>query len=368
MLRVLLVVGTRPEAIKMAPVVRACQLLPGIEPLVVLTGQHRELVRPLVDHFKLSPALELQTPAGQSLGRLVASLISGLCDGVEELRADCIVAQGDTASVLAAAQVAFLSWLPLVHVVAGLRSGSLSGPWPEEFNRRVATLAAQVHCAPTPLACDNLLAEGVPAARIHLTGNTVIDALNMTLQRQAADIGAYIQRFPFLDQRRLVLVTAHRRESQNGGIDRVCEALDHLSAKFTNVEFVYPVHLNPHVQRAAAGLPSRDNLRPLPPLPYPDFVWLLSQASVVLTDSGGVQEEATALGKPLLVLRDRTERQEILDGDGAELVGTCPERIVSRVSARLASGAPSPIRGRDAYGDGHSGERIANLIAKRAWA
>ncbi|MFW6108424.1 MAG: non-hydrolyzing UDP-N-acetylglucosamine 2-epimerase, partial [bacterium] len=283
-------------------------------------------------------------------------------------RPDCVVAQGDTTSVLAASLAAFYRRIAFFHVEAGLRTGDLQAPWPEELNRRVAGLCASLHFAPTRRAADNLLAEGIPPERVHVTGNTVIDALLWTIGRERDRSDHWLGQFDFLGDRPLVLITGHRRESFGAGMQRICRAIADLAERFPDTAFVYPVHLNPHVRepvhRVLAGRP---NVRLIEPSPYPEFVWLMDRACVILTDSGGVQEEAPSLKKPVLVMRETTERPEAVEAGAVELVGTDRALIVQRVTTLLTDPAERRRRQIDAnpYGDGHAAQRIVDAML--AW-
>jgi len=368
--RPLLIYGTRPEAIKMAPIVAASHRNPSLEPIVCVTGQHREMLDQVNEYFGIVPELDLAAmQAGQSLAELTSRILAGIDEALNTLRPDCVVVQGDTTTVLAAALAAFYRKVPVVHVEAGLRTGDLSAPFPEEFNRRVATLATAVHCAPTTRAADALRREGVPPTAIHVTGNTVIDALLWTVARERQRAEHWRAKYAMLGERPLVLITGHRRENFGSGLQRVCRAIQAAAECFTDTWFVYPVHLNPQVQepvrRMLDGLP---NVLLTPPAAYPEFVWLMDRASVILTDSGGVQEEAPSLGKPVLVMRTSTERPEAIEANVAELVGTDAERIRERLAAHLAV-ERKPTTGPHAnpYGDGHAAERIVQLIAERRW-
>ena len=369
--RVLFVVGTRPEAIKLAPVIAACRARPAeIKTVVCLSGQHREMIAPVVEYFGLAPDIELDAMRPeQTLAQLTARLLEQLDAALRQARPDCVVVQGDTTTVLAASLAAFYARLPVVHVEAGLRTGDLLSPWPEEMNRAVTSLLTRVHCAPTPRAADNLRAAGVPDSRIHITGNPVVDALLWTVARERKNGARWRDRYAMLGERRMVLITGHRRENFGEGFRQICEAIGTLAARHPDVEFVYPLHLNPQVQipvRAALG--ERPNVRLLPPAAYPEFVWLMDRAALILTDSGGVQEEAPSLGKPVLVMRETTERPEGIEAGTAELVGTSPERIVARATALLAA----PPRARSSsdsppinpYGDGRAAERIVELMLR----
>jgi UDP-N-acetylglucosamine 2-epimerase (non-hydrolysing) len=366
-LRPLLVFGTRPEAIKMAPVVRACHARDDLEPIVCVTGQHGEMLAQVLDDFGIEPDVRLDVMRpDQGLSGLTARLLEGLDEQLLRLEPTHVVAQGDTTTVMAAAMAAFHRRIPFVHVEAGLRTGNLDAPWPEEYNRRVAGLTAALHCAPTTRARDNLLREGVPAERVHVTGNTVIDALLATIARERGNSERWAARFPFLGDRRMVLVTGHRRENFGAGFERVCTALAQLASDFPEVAFVYPVHLNPHVQRPVrAMLSGLANVHLLAPAAYPEFVWLMDRATLLLTDSGGVQEEAPSLRKPVLVTRETTERPEAVDAGAVELVGTDTDRIHEAVARLLVDETEYERRLIDVnpYGDGRAAERIAGLLA-----
>lgn len=360
-MRPLLVIGTRPEAIKLAPVwAECCRRSGAIEPLVCLTGQHDELVRPVLEYFELQVGdrLDAMRP-GQSLAALTARLLEGLDAVVAHRRPDCLVAQGDTTSVLAAGMVAFYRRLPFVHVEAGLRSGNLQSPWPEEFNRRIATLAATLHCAPTARAAENLISEGIDPATIHVTGNTVIDALLMTLDRERKRDDIWWQ------DRRLVLITSHRRENIGDGLAGICRAVNTLVSTFPDVAWVWPLHANPQVkQQVERALSPQPNLYLRPAADYPEFVWLMDRSTLILTDSGGVQEEAPSLGKPVLVLRDTTERPEAIECGAAELVGTDSATIVERTCQLLMDDVAyrNMQTAHNPYGDGRASRRIVDRL------
>ena len=367
-IRPLLVMGARPEIIKMAPVYFACRQSDDFSPTVCLTGQHRELADPLLKYFDLPVAFDLQAMrCGQSLAQLTARLLEGLDDVLKQNKFDCLIAQGDTTSVLAAALAAFYHKLPLVHVEAGLRTYDMQSPWPEEFNRRVAALATTLHCCPTSQSAQHLLAEGVPAHAVRVTGNTVIDALHHTVQRERGRIPQGLP-FAWSNGQSLVLVTAHRRENYGEGLENICQALHILSQKFPHTSFVFPVHLNPQIQTPVRKLLDHlPNLHLLPPANYPDFVWLMDRSRLILTDSGGVQEEACALGKRVLVLRDTTERPESIAAGVAELVGSSVERIVARATAELEASCSQILPSHaQPYGDGQAAERIVAWMRQAA--
>lgn len=329
------VVGTRPEAVKLVPLVIALQVHPRLTPLLVSTGQHRELVGEALADFGLAPDIDLALmQAAQRPVDLLAAALPRLADLIEARRPAAVMVQGDTISALAAAQAAALTGTPLIHVEAGLRSGDVAAPFPEEHNRRLIAQLADRHFAPTPAARDHLLHEGVAPGAIEVTGNTGIDALRLIERRLDSDAAAAARAqaaLPRLDPARpLLVVTAHRRESHGAPLAAVAAALGALAAD-DGVEIVLPIHPHPAVHAAFAPLAGRPHIHVVAPLPYPSFVWLLRQAFAVLTDSGGVQEEAPALGVPALVLRDVTERDEGLATGNARLVGTATARIVAAV-------------------------------------
>ena len=367
----LLIFGTRPEAIKMAPVVRECRRHEAVEPIVCLTGQHREMLAQVTDYFGIRPDvdLELMRP-GQTLAELTARCVEGLDEVLVRRQPDCVVAQGDTTTVMAAALAAFYRRVPLVHVEAGLRTHNLLAPWPEELNRRVVSIATSLHCAPTPRAAETLLAEGARPETVHVTGNPVIDALQETLAHELADPGGWEQKYAMLGDRRMILITGHRRESFGPGLESICRAIAALAARFPDCELVYPVHLNPNVQEPVGRLlGAAKNVRLLPPVAYPEFVWLMHRSTLILTDSGGVQEEAPSLQKPVLVMRETTERPEAVEAGAAKLVGTSAERIVDAATELLtdpAAYAACQIR-ENPYGDGHAAERIVELMLAQDW-
>jgi UDP-N-acetylglucosamine 2-epimerase (non-hydrolysing) len=369
--RPLLVFGTRPEAIKMAPVVRACQQHAGVDPIVCLTGQHREMLDQVNDYFGITADDDLQVMSkNQTLATLTSKCITGIDSLVERHQPDCVVAQGDTTTVMAASMVAFYRRMPFVHVEAGLRTGNMQAPWPEEFNRRVVGLTAGLHCAPTEVSAHNLLKEGVPVQYVHVTGNTVIDALLHTVEKERANNEQWDAKYADLQGRKMVLITGHRRENFGGGFEDLCHAIRALAEKFADTVFLYPVHLNPNVREPVHKiLGSVENVMLAEPAPYPEFVWLMDRAHVILTDSGGVQEEAPSLRKPILVMRETTERPEALEAGAVELVGTDRDRIVERVSLLLTNETEYAARQIDEnpYGDGKASQRIADLLSQRAW-
>ncbi|MCE9606198.1 MAG: UDP-N-acetylglucosamine 2-epimerase (non-hydrolyzing) [Planctomycetia bacterium] len=357
-------IGTRPEAVKLAPLVRVCRARPTeFEVFVCLSGQHRELVTPLVDYFELRPNCDLQVMSpNQNLAELTSRCLRKVDDVLGQYGPDFVIVQGDTTTAAATAQAAFFREKPIVHVEAGLRTGSLASPFPEEFNRRLISLAASFHCAPTEQAAANLQAEGTASGRIRITGNTGIDALLWTAERERVRIQE-----SSAAPSPLVLITAHRRESVGLGIANICAAVKMLAARFPKHRFAWPLHPNPKVEEPVRGaLGNLPNVELGPALDYPEFVRTMDRATLILTDSGGVQEEAPSLGKPVLVLRNDTERPEGIAGGCAELVGIDPARIVDRATHYLEA---SPAVGKrlpsaNPYGDGKASERIADWLAE----
>ena len=370
-IRPLLIAGTRPEAIKMAPVIRQCRKRHQVEPIVCLTGQHREMLAQVAEYFEIRPDLNLEVmESNQSLAGLTARCLEGIDAAIVQYGVDCVVAQGDTTTVLASSLAAFYRQVPFVHVEAGLRTGNLQSPWPEEFNRRSASLTAALHCAPTTMAANALLAEGVNAATVSVTGNTVVDALQWTVQRERSRGDHWQARYPFLRDQQLVLITGHRRENFGEKLAALCRGISRLAARFYDVAFVYPVHLNPNVAGPVRQiLGGAENIHLVDPACYPEFVWLMDRATLILTDSGGVQEEAPSLGKPVLVTRDTTERPEAVTAGAAELVGTSEERIIEAVTTLLTDPAECEKRhiAENPYGEGQSVRRIVDLIESQAW-
>ena len=368
-MRILSVFGTRPEAIKMAPIVRRLAETPGITSLVCVTAQHRQMLDQVLNLFSIEPDRDLDVMRdGQGLTWITSSVLERIADVYAELRPDRVLVQGDTTTTLAASLGAFYARVPVAHVEAGLRTGNIHSPWPEEVNRRLTTHIADLHFPPTEQAQLNLLREGIDPSRIVVTGNTVIDALFEALAILDARPGwaAEIDRtLPRLDpEKRLILVTGHRRESFDGGLERVADGLLRLAAR-GDVEVVYPVHLNPNVRRVAeAVLGSHRAIWLLPPLDYLPFVHLMRRADLIITDSGGVQEEAPSLGKPVLVTRNTTERPEAVEAGTVELVGTDTELLVTRASRLLDDHAAYERMklAHNPYGDGRAAARIVRAL------
>ncbi|MDL5591960.1 UDP-N-acetylglucosamine 2-epimerase (non-hydrolyzing) [Pseudomonas kribbensis] len=366
---VMMVFGTRPEAIKMAPLARVLRQWPDIKLNICSTGQHREMLKQVLDAFELTVDEDLQVMTqGQTLNGLSQHLLAQLDQAYERVKPDIVLVHGDTTTSFIAALAAFNRQLPIGHVEAGLRTGNLRAPWPEEANRRLTGVIADLHFPPTGKAEANLLREGVPQDNIEITGNTVIDALlwMRTKQQQSNWRPATDSPLAVLDDsRRMVLITGHRRENLGDGFQNICQALADLALRYPDVQFVYPVHLNPQVQSAVYGmLADKPNIYLVAPQDYPNFVWLMGRAHFILTDSGGVQEEAPAIGKPLLVLRDVTERPSVLEGGTVLLVGTDTAKIVKEASQLLDDEATYKRMSRvhSPYGDGHASERIAKRL------
>lgn len=367
--RILTVFGTRPEAIKMAPLVRTLQEAPDVDARVCVTGQHREMLYQVLDLFGIQPNYDLGVmKGGQDLTDITVGVLSGLRDVLAEWTPDRVLVHGDTTTTLTASLAAYYARVPVGHVEAGLRTGDLYSPWPEELNRKLTGGVADRHFAPTDRARSALLREGVPEEQVHVTGNTVIDALLVVADQIESDANLANKLagwFPFLDpEKRLILVTGHRRESFGEGFASICRALSRLAER-EDVQIVYPVHLNPNVQKPVReSLSDKDNVHLIDPQDYLPFVFLMTRAYLILTDSGGVQEEAPSLGKPVLVMRENTERPEALDAGTVELVGTDEDRIC-RVTERLLDepGAYEGMaRAHNPYGDGEACRRILAVL------
>jgi UDP-N-acetylglucosamine 2-epimerase (non-hydrolysing) len=370
--KILLVMGTRPEAIKMAPVLAALERRMGeVSVEVCVTRQHSELLAAVLELFRIRPNYDLGLmKPDQGLGELTARALVGLEGVYKACKPATVVVQGDTTTALAASLAGFYQRIPVAHVEAGLRTGDLMAPWPEELNRRLTGIMASLHFAPTDRARRNLLAEGIAADRIHVTGNTAVDAIVGIAQRLRSEQGlrSRLDRsFDYLDPaRRLILVTGHRRESFGEGFERICRALAEL-ARRPDVQIVYPVHLNPNVQRPVFGiLGGKSNVHLIEPVDYLTFAYLMTRSYIIVSDSGGVQEEAPSLDKPVLVMRDVTERQEAVEAGVVRLVGTDVERIVSGAARLLDDEADYALmaRGVNPFGDGRAAERIAAILAQ----
>lgn len=373
-MKVLTVFGTRPEAIKMAPLVKVMARTEGIESIVCSTGQHRQMLDQVLQLFAVpvDHDLDVMVP-GQTLNGLFARLMTRIDALLDELRPDCVLVHGDTTTAAACSMAAFHRGIAIGHVEAGLRTGDLAQPFPEEMNRRVVDVMGRWLFAPTVTSRDNLLQENLQG-QIHITGNTVIDALDLMLHKldREPEIGeGFARRYPWLDpSRRLVLVTGHRRENFGEGFRQICQALGEL-ARRDDVQIVYPVHLNPQVRDVVRTvLGGNPQVQLIDPLDYLEFVWFMRCAHLVLTDSGGVQEEAPHLGKPVLVMRNTTERPEAVAAGTVKLVGTDSRRIVQAVQAMLDDhGLYAQVaRSINPYGDGQASERIVNALLGRPFA
>ena len=385
MKKVMLVFGTRPEAIKMAPLVKEFQKNPtDFETIVCVTGQHREMLDQVLDIFDIEPDYDLNImKQGQDLYDVTSRVLTGMRDVLMEARPDVVLVHGDTTTSTAAALAAFYQQIPVGHVEAGLRTHNIYSPWPEEMNRQITGRIAAYDFAPTPLSRKNLLQENIPDERITVTGNTVIDALHIvvdrikggaslsrSLEKKLSDAGYDIDRLS--NGKKLVLITGHRRENFGDGFINMCTAIKDLTAKYPNADFVYPMHLNPNVRKPihevfGDDLSNLGNMFFIEPLEYLEFVYLMEKSDIVLTDSGGIQEEAPGLGKPVLVMRDTTERPEALDAGTVKLVGTDYNRIVSEVSILLddASAYDQMSKAVNPYGDGKACMRIVQTLNVR---
>jgi UDP-N-acetylglucosamine 2-epimerase (non-hydrolysing) len=370
MKKILSIFGTRPEAIKMAPLVHALDADSRFDAKVCVTAQHREMLDQVLELFEITPDFDLNimTP-GQTLNDVTTAILLGLKPVLEEFKPDVVLVHGDTATTFAASLAAYYQKIKVGHVEAGLRTGNIYSPWPEEANRRLTSVIANYHFAPTSGSKNNLLNEGVSEDDITVTGNTVIDALfwvREKLKQNTSLSRTLSSTFDFLDlNKKLILVTGHRRESFGGGFERICEALREIASKNSEVEVLYPVHLNPNVQepvnRLLKGL---DNVFVIEPQQYLPFCYLMDRASIILTDSGGIQEEAPSLGKPVLVMRETTERPEAVDAGTVRLVGTDVELIVSHVDLLLTNSNEyqKMSKAHNPYGDGLACGRILEFL------
>lgn len=382
MKKIMLVFGTRPEAIKMAPLVKCLQERDKeFETIVCVTGQHREMLDQVLKIFDIDPEFDLNImKPGQDLYDITSWVLLGMRDVLKDVKPDVVLVHGDTTTSTAAALAAFYQQIPVGHVEAGLRTHNIYSPWPEEMNRQITGRIATLDFAPTPLSRQNLLNEGVPDEHIYVTGNTVIDALHIVVNKIKSDSqlsetltvnlktqGYEVKRLE--GGRKLVLITGHRRENFGDGFLNICKAIKHLSERYRDVDFVYPMHLNPNVRKPihkifGENLNDLGNLFFIEPLEYLDFVFLMEKSTIVLTDSGGIQEEAPGLGKPVLVMRDTTERPEALDAGTVKLVGTDYNKIVENVSLLLDDDNEYDImsRANNPYGDGKASQRIADAL------
>ncbi|HPS00137.1 MAG TPA: UDP-N-acetylglucosamine 2-epimerase (non-hydrolyzing) [Candidatus Sumerlaeota bacterium] len=374
MRKIALIFGTRPEAIKLCPLVQALRVHPEFEPHVCVTAQHRSMLDQVLEVFGIVPDADLNLmQPGQTLSGLASRAMAALDQYLLREEPDLVLVQGDTTTVLCAALAAFHRQIPVGHVEAGLRTWNRQAPFPEEMNRTLTSRLADWHFAPTEWARGNLLQEGIAPDRVFVTGNTVLDALRLTLATVRCDAlhfpGLPAPLFSAERERPLVLITGHRRENFGAGFEAICDAVVRLSEAFPETVFVYPVHLNPQVQGPVrARLGGRRNIYLIEPLAYAEFVVLMERSTLVLTDSGGVQEEAPSLGKPVLVMRETTERPEAVEAGTARLVGTDPERIFGAVSELLndPTAYDKMARATNPYGDGHACERIVKILAEIA--
>lgn len=376
----MLVFGTRPEAIKMSPLVREFQKYPvDFKTIVCVTGQHREMLDQVLELFEIVPDYDLNImKQGQDLYDITSRVLTGMRNVLKEVQPDIVLVHGDTTTSMAAALAAFYQQIPIGHVEAGLRTYNMYSPWPEEMNRQITGRIATFHFAPTFLSKQNLLSEGVNESRITVTGNTVIDALYIVvdkiknnkqlderLEKTLAEAGYNTNRLD--DNRKLVLITGHRRENFGNGFITICEAIKTLAKKYPETDFVYPMHLNPNVRKPihdifGEELSILNNMFFIEPLEYLSFVYLMEKSTIVLTDSGGIQEEAPGLGKPVLVMRDTTERPEALEAGTVKLVGTNYNKIVNEVSALIDNQECYSIMSKamNPYGDGCASKRIVS--------
>lgn len=366
----LIIFGTRPEAIKMAPLVKAFLANDAFETKVCVTAQHREMLDQVLDFFDISPDYDLNLmKPGQNLYGLTAAIITGLQPVLEEFKPDFVYVHGDTTTTMASSIAAFYSGAKICHVEAGLRTFNKHSPFPEEINRTITGHIADYHFAPTQTSFENLISEGVPKEQILITGNTVIDALmtSVSVVNTIVDNEIEFLKSSLDFTKRIILVTGHRRENHGQGFINICSALKEISEKFEDVQIVYPVHLNPKVQKPVYEiLGKRENIKLIAPLAYPAFVWLMNQCELVITDSGGVQEEAPSLGKPVLVMRDTTERPEAVEAGTVILVGTHTATIVAETTDLLENKKRyiSMSKLHNPYGDGNSCKRIIDFIQK----
>jgi UDP-N-acetylglucosamine 2-epimerase (non-hydrolysing) len=368
--RILTVFGTRPEAIKMAPLVHALAADKRFETKVCVTAQHREMLDQVLELFEITPDYDLNLmKPGQDLTDITCGILQGLKPVLAEFNPEYVLVHGDTATTLSTTLAAYYQQIKVGHVEAGLRTGNIYSPWPEEGNRKLTGAIADLHFAPTEISKKNLLDENIAAENIIVTGNTVIDALHDVIEKLKTNIelkSSLEKQFNFLDdKKRLVLITGHRRESFGGGFERICEAIAQLAKAFPDVEFVYPMHLNPNVREPVNRLlADLKNVFLIEPLDYLPFVYLMNKSYVLLTDSGGIQEEAPSLGKPVLVMRDTTERPEAIDAGTVKLVGTEVDSIVTELSLLLSNEEAYKIMSfaHNPYGDGKACSRILDAL------
>ena len=370
MKKVLSVFGTRPEAIKMAPLVKLLKKNPDFNTKLCITAQHREMLDQVLDIFDIAPDYDLNIMKGeQTLNDITSSILLQLDSILSEFNPDLVLVHGDTATTFAASLAAYYKKIKVGHIEAGLRTGDIYSPWPEEANRKLTSSISNFHFAPTNLAKENLLKEGVLENQIIVTGNTVIDSLfwvKKKLNQDKSLLNKFSAKFDFLEpEKELILVTGHRRESFGEGFQRICEALKKIAIFFPNVQIIYPVHLNPNVQNPVNKLlKDVSNIFLIKPQKYLEFCYLMEKSKIILTDSGGIQEEAPSLGKPVLVMRDTTERPEAIVAGTVKLVGTDPEIIFNQVDLLLNNKDEylKMSKAHNPYGDGKACERIIKFI------
>ena len=368
---VIIAVGTRPEAIKMAPVYLALKQTKCVDVKLLNTGQHSEMINQVLEIFAIEPDIDLDVMRQNSgLNEVTGAIITKMAAVIEKIKPDLVMVHGDTATTLAVSLASYFARIPVWHVEAGLRTGDIYSPWPEEVNRRVAGVISDIHLAPTDTAKQNLLREGEAEHNICVTGNTVIDALQIAAKKIEEDkdiSNNYDERFGIDRSKDLVLVTGHRRESFGAGFKRICEALVKISNR-QNTYIIYPVHLNPNVSEVVHEMLGHiSNISLIPPVNYLEFVHLMQASKVILTDSGGVQEEAPSLGKPVLVMRDTTERPEAVDAGTVQLVGTKVKKICDRTLALLDDSEvyENMSRAHNPYGDGKAAQRIRDILVAK---
>ncbi|MEH0760556.1 UDP-N-acetylglucosamine 2-epimerase (non-hydrolyzing) [Vibrio sp. 16] len=369
-IKILTVFGTRPEAIKMAPLVKELEVTAGIEAKVCVTAQHREMLDQVLDLFDIKPDFDLNImKPGQSLNDVTTKILLGLRPVLQEFKPDMVLVHGDTATTLSASLAAYYEQIAVGHVEAGLRTDNIYSPWPEEGNRKLTGALSTLHFAPTQGSARNLYAENVEQTSVSITGNTVIDALMLIKHRLREDVDlieTLEHVFPILDpSKKMILVTGHRRESFGGGFERICESLAEIAQTNPNSQIIYPVHLNPNVQEPVNRiLKGIDNVYLIEPQDYLPFVYLMDRSYLILTDSGGIQEEAPSLGKPVLVMRETTERPEAVEAGTVKLVGTDKVSIISEVNRLIndEEAYTKMSKAHNPYGDGQACSRIINAI------
>ncbi len=371
-MKILTVFGTRPEAIKMAPLIQALESDPRFEARVCVTAQHREMLDQVLDLFEIEPDYDLNLmKSGQTLNEVTARILIELKPVLVAFRPDIVLVHGDTATTFAASLSAYYELIPVGHIEAGLRTGNIYSPWPEEANRRLTGSLAKYHFAPTEVSRNNLLVENIDEKSIAVTGNTVIDALLMIRNKIAnnPELNKTLsEQFPFLeDNKKMILVTGHRRESFGDGFERICKALALTAKKHPDIQIVYPMHLNPNVREPVSRiLKDIENICLIEPQQYLPFIYLMNRSYIILTDSGGIQEEAPSLGKPVLVMRDTTERPEAVEAGTVKLVGTDVSKITSAISELIddESAYQTMSFAHNPYGDGKACQKILDVLAK----